>query len=94
MEERLIKRMLQVGTVTDVSASDRKVRVLFKASGMVSGWLSVLQLTGAALSISEEDGHTHSGSAVASWMPKVNDTVLCLYPPVSGADGYVIGRCP
>lgn len=94
MEERLIKRMIQIGTVTDLDASGLKVRVLFKASGMTSGWLPVLQHTGASLNITTADGHTHTGSTVNSWMPRINDTVLCLYPPIAGSDGYVIGRCP
>lgn len=92
MEERLIQRMIQVGTVTDLDRPGRKVRVLFKVSGMSSGWLTVLQQDGADLNIASADGHTHTGSS-GTWMPKINDTVLCLFPPVSGADGYVVGRC-
>lgn len=26
-----------------------------------------------------------------SWMPSVNDTVLCLYFPVFNGDGYILG---
>ena len=28
-----------------------------------------------------------------SWMPKVNDEVLCLCPPEGDGDGYIVGRC-
>lgn len=45
MDDALIRRMIQVGTVTAVSGT--KARVLFKGSGMTSGWLSICQDTGS-----------------------------------------------
>lgn len=94
MEERVVIRMVQIGTVTDLDVEKRKARVLFKMSGATSGWLSVLQNSGASLNITTADSHTHAGSSVNFWMPKINDTVLCIFPPVSDADGYIVGRCP
>lgn len=35
--------------------------------------------------------HSHSGTMTATWMPKVNDTVLVLYLPVEQGDGFVLG---
>lgn len=35
--------------------------------------------------------HNHSGTVTASWMPKINDTVLVLYLPVEQGDGFVLG---
>ena len=38
------------------------------------------------------EAHDHlPGSHLTYWMPKVNDTVLCLYLPVFNADGFVLG---
>lgn len=37
--------------------------------------------------------HDHlPGSHVAYWMPKVGDTVVCLYLPVFNGDGFVLGH--
>lgn len=36
--------------------------------------------------------HDHlPGSFLTYWMPKVNDTVLCVYLPVFNADGFILG---
>lgn len=38
------------------------------------------------------EAHDHlPGSHLTYWMPKVNDTVLCLYLPVFNADGFILG---
>ena len=29
-----------------------------------------------------------------SWMPDINDMVLCLYLPMANADGFVLGAIP
>lgn len=45
-------------------------------------------------SASTQPNHDHSpGSCVTYWMPKVNDTVLCLYLPTDdgNGDGFVLG---
>ncbi len=38
-----------------------------------------------------EPDHDHSGSYLTLWMPRINDTVLCLYLPVFNGDGFVLG---
>lgn len=37
--------------------------------------------------------HDHPGSFGTYWMPKVNETVLCLYVPTEdgAGDGYIVG---
>lgn len=88
----LLKRLAQVGTVTDVKGT--KARVLFRESGMTSGWMSVLQISGTPVDVKQggsEDPHTHTAS-VGTWTPKVNDTVLCIYLPVANSDGFIIGK--
>lgn len=93
--EVLLKRLVQIGTVTSVNGT--QARVLFKDSGMTSGWLSVLQRPGEGVAVTTRTAgdpeHVHGASgSVTSWMPKVNDTVLCLYLPVSNSDGFILGR--
>ena len=72
---------------------------------MVSGWLAVLQRPQGAVSVIASGEHTHTtdtgstGSAGSHthaatssyWMPKINDTVVCLYLPVWNGDGFVLG---
>ncbi len=36
--------------------------------------------------------HEHDGSVTGLWMPRINDTVLCLYLPAWNSDGFVLGR--
>ncbi len=40
---------------------------------------------------STQPSHSHPGSTVTAWMPKVNSEVLCLYLPVFSGDGFVLG---
>ena len=41
---------------------------------------------------STDPAHDHlPGSFLTYWMPKVNDTVLCIYLPVFNADGFILG---
>lgn len=44
-------------------------------------------------SITTQPDHTHEGTKTTSWMPKVNDNVLCLYVPTDdgNGDGYILG---
>lgn len=74
---------------------------------MVSGWLIVIQHYDADIYIepdgghghtdsmggacSEQPNHDHTRSNVTYWMPKVGDTVLCLFLPVPGGDGFILG---
>ena len=90
--DTLLKRLVQIGTVTDVKGT--KARVLFRESNMTSAWLSVLQISGAGVSVETASGpeaHTHQAS-VGTWVPKINDTVLVLYLPVQNSDGFILGK--
>lgn len=57
--EKILARMVQVGAVSAVDAKKHMVRVKFPDTGMVSGWLYVLQHGGMGLSIVEAGGHSH-----------------------------------
>ena len=58
--ERIVSRLVQLGTVTAVDAGKRTARVKFQQTGINSGWLSVVQHYGASLSITPDAQHTHS----------------------------------
>lgn len=93
----ILSRLVQVGTVTAVDSTAHRVRVKFKDTDIISDWLYVIQHRGAELSIvpdkaGNNPSHNHlPGSYLTYWMPKVNDTVLCLYLPVFNGDGFVLG---
>lgn len=107
MDESVLENIVRIGTVTAVNTAKCMARVKYQDTGITSGWLFVLQHSGAALSIkpdgkhkhsvpsvgdtSTEDNHEHKRSTVARWMPKVNDNVLCLYLPAFNADGFILG---
>ncbi len=55
----MLARMLQIGIVTNVDGDKKKVRVKFRDTGIISDWLSVLQITGAEVYIPPDGGHTH-----------------------------------
>lgn len=39
------------------------------------------------------EAHDHlPGSHLTWWMPKVNDTVLCIYLPIFDGDGFILGQ--
>lgn len=114
MDESILERLVQIGTVTAVNTSKKQARVKFQDKDMISGWLTVLQRPGTNLNIkpdgehthtitdtysgggsaSTEPDHNHEGSVTTSYMPKVNDTVLVLYLPVSNSDGFILGGLP
>ena len=54
-----LARLAMVGRVSDVNEAKRQVRVIWPASGETSGWLFVLQHSGAGLDIKPDGGHTH-----------------------------------
>lgn len=39
----------------------------------------------------KEPDHEHKGTATTWWMPRINDSVVCLYLPVFNGDGFVLG---
>ena len=40
--EKVLKRLVRIGTVTDIDNAKRKARVKFQDCNMTSGWLYVL----------------------------------------------------
>lgn len=104
--EKMISGLVRVGTVTDVNNGEHRARVKFQGEGMTSGWLYVLNNRPFIPDYDIEPQHTEaeaggSGDAafashqhdlvIKQWMPKINDTVVCLYLPGFNADGFVIG---
>ena len=81
--EKVLKRLVRVGTVTDIDNAKRKARVKFQDCNMTSGWLYVL------------DTHPHipayDPAPQKTELQLVNDTVLTLYLPVFNGDGFVLG---
>lgn len=73
--------MVRVGIVSAVSEAKRQVRVHYPDRKLTSGWLYVLQ----------NPPTVKADVAVEAWMPAVGDRVLCLYIPVFGGDGFVLG---
>ena len=88
----VLSRLVQIGTVTDIDAAKRKARVKFQNLNMTSGWLTVVQHYGAALSIVPDARHTHAitdtytGGGGASTYPAHNhagSTVTYWMPKVN-----------
>ncbi len=103
--EKIVAGLVRVGTVTDVNNAKHLARVKFQSEDMTSGWLYVLnnrpyipgydqmQQTESRSGGSGEASfaaHTHD-LVIKQWMPKINDTVVCLYLPVFNADGFILG---
>lgn len=61
MDDSIIERLVQIGTVSAVNTSSHMVRVLFTNTGITSNWLPVLQST-PSLGMDAAGSHTHTGS--------------------------------
>ena len=83
------ENMLRVGVVSSVDASSKTARVIYSDSGVVSGWLYVVQQPMSG-NTGYTEGHRHSLS-VSGWMPMVNDRVLCAILCGDDTDGYILG---
>ena len=46
-QQNILSGLVQTGTVTAIDSAKRKARVKFKDTGIISGWLYVLQHYGA-----------------------------------------------
>ena len=103
--EKIVAGLVRVGTVTDVNNAKHLARVKFQSEDMTSGWLYVLnnrayipgydqtQRTEYKAGGSEAAAfasHAHE-LIINQWMPKINDTVVCLYLPVFNGDGFILG---
>lgn len=90
--DNTIENMVRVGVVSDVSGT--KARVIYPdKDDLVSGWLSVLQHSGAGVSAPAggEPVHSHPGASVGTWMPSPGQSVLVLYIPAFDSDGFILG---
>ena len=97
-QQNILSGLVQTGTVTAIDSAKRKARVKFKDTGIISGWLYVLQHYGADFYIEPDAKHTHEitdtftgGGSAGEYPAKVNDRVLCLYLPIFNGDGIVLG---
>ncbi|WP_298031702.1 hypothetical protein [uncultured Dysosmobacter sp.] len=59
MDDAILERLVQVGTVTDIKSGQRKARVKFRNTGITSDWLPVIQHYGANFYIEPDMEHTH-----------------------------------
>lgn len=57
--EKILSRLVQIGTVTAVDSGKRTARVKFQDTGITSGSLRVLQHYAAGLYIGPDAEHTH-----------------------------------
>jgi len=106
MDDKILERLVQIGTVTAINNGTHKARVKFPSTGITSGWLHVLdnhphipdfdpaeQETEKKSGGSGEEAfaeHAHK-LKIKQWMPIVGDTVLCIYLPIWNSDGFVLG---
>lgn len=73
--EKILSRLVQVGTVTAVDSGKRTARVKFQDTSIISGPLRVLQHFAAGLYIAPDAEHTHditdtyTGGGSASTLP-------------------------
>ncbi len=93
--------VFRIGTVHDVNAINREVRVYYEDTKIMSGWMKVLKnppfipqkRTGISSGGSGYDAfasHSHEVE-VKPWLPDVGDVVLCGYMSGFNGDGYVLG---
>lgn len=91
--ENILANLVRVGTVSSIDAGQKKARVIFKdKDNMVSGWLYVIQRSGAGVNVVGDGGHTHTitdtytGGGSASTGPNHNHpgtTVTSWMPKVN-----------
>lgn len=73
--EKILSRLVQIGTVTAVDSEKRTARVKFQDTSIISGPLRVLQHFAAGLYIAPDAEHTHditdtyTGGGSASTFP-------------------------
>lgn len=77
--ENIVARMVQIGRVSSVNETGRRVRVILSETGIVSDWLPFL---------------SRFRHDLPDQLPKVNDRVVVLYLPVADGDGFVLGVLP
>ena len=104
--EKILKRLVRIGTITVTDPIKRVARVKFEDTGETSGLRYVLanrsyvpdydvpQRTEFEAGGSGDPAfasHKHD-LIIKPWMPKVNAVVLTLYLPVLDGDGFILGE--
>ena len=104
--EKILKRLVRIGTITVTDPIKRVARVKFEDTGETSGLLYVLanrsyvpdydvpQRTEFEAGGSGDPAfasHKHD-LIIKPWMPKVNAVVLTLYLPVLDGGGFILGE--
>ena len=74
----ILENLVREGAVSSVDKVSQKVRVVFRDTKIISGWLSVLQHPCTDISVTEDGEHTHaitdtfSGGGSADTIPSHN----------------------
>ena len=104
--EKILSRLVRIGTVTMVDPVNRVARVKFEDTGKTSGKLFVLanrpyipdydvpqrtEYKGGGSGYPAYEEHAHP-LIIKPWMPQVNAVVLTLYLPVLDGDGFILGE--
>lgn len=85
-----LMNIVRIGTVSSINAAERTARVTYQdKANLVSGPLKVLNRE-PTVEIQTAELHTHDVT-VKPWMPRVGDSVICLYLPNGESDGFVLG---
>lgn len=95
----------RLGFVTDVNNEKRLSRVKFEDLGYTSDWLPVLisrdfipdydvpqetEARAGGAGYPQFESHTHP-LVIKPYMPKIGEQVLCIYEPVRGGRGFILG---
>lgn len=104
--EKILKRLVRIGTVTVTDPDKRVARVKFEDTGETSGLLYVLanrpyipdydgpqktELEAGGSGDAAFASHKHD-LKIKPWMPRVNAVVLAVYLPVLDGDGFILGE--
>lgn len=82
--DKILARLVQVGIVSTIDAEKRQARVIYKDTGIVSGWLCVLQHRAAGVYVAPDGEHTHTitdsytGGGAAGTEPAHSHPQSCL----------------
>ena len=78
MDEAILNNLVRVGTVRAVDPAKRKARVWYDDLGIISGWLTILQLYGAGVNVVAGGGHSHQHevSSQAGHVHAVTDNAI------------------
>lgn len=104
--EKILRRLVRIGTVTWTDPDERLARVKFEDTGQTSGKLFVLanrpyipdydvpqrtEFEAGGIGAPAFENHKHD-LQIKPWMPRVNAVVLTIYLPVLDGDGFILGE--